>query len=67
MLGAIGEVKSYIADLKLSHPNLMVFLTGGDGRLLHQRLADESIIYFEHLAAEGLNRIHLYNKANENL
>ena len=66
MLGLLGEVKSYIADIKLSHPNLMVFLTGGDGRLLHTRLADKSIIYSEHLAAEGLNRILLYNQANEN-
>ena len=65
--GVIGEIKSYIADLKLSHTNLMTFITGGDGRLLHQRLADESIIYYEHLAAEGLNRIFLYNQANENL
>ena len=67
MLGLLGEIRCYIADLKLSHPNLMVFITGGDGRLLHTRLDDESIIYYEHLAAEGLNRIYLYNQANENI
>jgi len=67
VLGLTGEVKSYIADLKLSHPNLMVFLTGGDGRLLQSCLADKAIIYSEHLAAEGLNRILLYNQcSNEN-
>ena len=66
LLGLLGEIRCYIHDLKLSHPNLMVFITGGDGRLLHQRLDDDSIIYYEHLAAEGLNRIYLYNKANEN-
>lgn len=66
LLGLLGEIKSYIADLKLSHPNLMVFLTGGDGRLLHSLLGNEEIIYYEHLAAEGLNRIQLYNQANEN-
>ena len=66
LLGLLGEVKSYIADLKLSHPNLMVFITGGDGKLLHSRLCNDEIIYYEHLAAEGLNRIYLYNKANEN-
>ena len=66
ILGLVGEVKNYIADIKLSHPNLMVFLTGGNGRLLLDRLADKSIIYSEHLAAEGLNRILLYNQANEN-
>ena len=66
MLGMLGEIKSHIADLKLSHPNLMVFITGGDGKLLYRCLGDESIIYHEHLAAEGLNRIYLYNQANEN-
>ncbi len=66
LLGMLGEIKSYISDLKLSHPNLMVFMTGGDGKLLYNRLGDEDIIYNEHLAAEGLNRIHLYNQANEN-
>ncbi|MBQ9556016.1 MAG: type III pantothenate kinase [Muribaculaceae bacterium] len=65
--GMLGEIKSYIADLKLSHTNLMVFITGGDGKYIHSLLEDESIIYYEHLAAEGLNRIYLYNKANENL
>ena len=66
LLGLLGEVKSYIADLKLSHPNLMLFITGGDGRLLHNRLGQEDFIFNEHLAAEGLNRIQLYNQANEN-
>ena len=66
LLGMLGEIHSYIADLKLSHPNLMVFMTGGDGKRLHSRLCDESIIFNEHLAAEGLNRIYLYNQANEN-
>lgn len=67
ILGLVGEIKGYIADLKLSHANLMVFITGGNGKFLHQRLDDKDIIYYEHLAAEGLNRIYLYNKANENL
>ena len=67
MLGILGEIRSYMADLKLSHPPLMVFITGGDGKMLHTRLGDKDIIYNEHLAAEGLNRIHLYNQANENL
>ena len=67
MLGLLGEIRCYIADLKLSHPNLMVFLTGGDGKLLHKLIGDKSIIYHELLAAEGLNRILLYNQANEKL
>ena len=63
--GIMGEIKSYIADLKLSHPNLMVFLTGGDGKMIYSLLGDDDVIYSEHLAAEGLNRIYLYNEANE--
>ena len=59
-------MKSYIADLKLSHPNLMIFVTGGDGKWLHSQLNDGDIIYYENLAAEGLNRIYLYNETNEN-
>jgi len=64
VLGLLGEVRNYIADIRLSHPNLMVFITGGDGKLLHQLLGDKDIIYYEHLAAEGLNRIYLYNVSN---
>jgi len=67
LLGLVGEIRCYIADLKLSHPNLMIFMTGGDGKLLHKHLGDKGIIYHEYLAAEGLNRILLYNQANENL
>ena len=67
MLGLLGEVRSYIADLKLSHPNMMVFITGGNGKWLHTNLNDKNIIYSEHLAAEGLNRIVLYNQVNGNL
>ena len=66
MLGLLGEIRSCIATLRQSHPGLTVFLTGGDGKLLHSRLSEEGIIYQEHLAAEGLNRIYLYNERNEN-
>lgn len=66
LLGLLGEIRSCIATLKMSHPGLTVFLTGGDGSLLHSRLVEEGAIYQEHLAAEGLNRIYLYNERNEN-
>ena len=66
LLGLLGEIRSCIATLKMSHPGLTVFLTGGDGKLLHSRLGEEGVIYQEHLAAEGLNRIYLYNEKNEN-
>lgn len=66
LLGLLGEIRSCIATLKMSHPGMAVFLTGGDGSLLHSRLGEEGVIYQEHLAAEGLNRIYLYNEKNEN-
>ena len=66
MLGLLGEIRSCIATLRESHPGLTVFLTGGDGKLLHSRLEEDAVIYQEHLAAEGLNRIYLYNEKNEN-
>ena len=66
MLGLLGEIRSCIATLRESYPGLMVFLTGGDGNLLHNRLEEDAVIYKEHLAAEGLNRIYLYNEKNEN-
>ncbi len=66
MLGLLGEIRSCIATLRESHPGLTVFLTGGDGNLLHNRLEEDAVIYQEHLAAEGLNRIYLYNEKNEN-
>ena len=66
VLGLLGEVRSYITALGHEHPRLEVFLTGGDGKWLHGRLQDVAANYYEHLAAEGLNRIYLYNQANGN-
>ena len=64
MLGLIGEIKSYIALLQIEHPDLKVFLTGGDAQLLLPHLEHLGVEYQEHLAAEGLNRIYLYNQEN---
>ena len=64
MLGLIGEIKSYIALLQIEHPDLKVFLTGGDAQLLLPHLESLGVEYQEHLAAEGLNRIYLYNQEN---
>ena len=66
LLGLAGEVKQYIAELRCTRPDLTVFLTGGDSALLLPLLGDGRIIHTEHFAAEGLNRILLYNQANEN-
>jgi len=61
--GLTGEIKSYIADMRLSHPCLLVLMTGGDAPLLHRQLGDADVILSEHLAADGLNHIYLYNQA----
>lgn len=66
LLGVLGEVRSYVEALKRDHPGLKVFFAGGDGKWLHDHLEDIQADYYEHLAAEGLNRIHLYNQANGN-
>ena len=66
LLGVLGEVSSYIAALSATHPGLKVFLAGGDGKWIHDNLEGIRADYFEHLAAEGLNRILLYNQANGN-
>jgi len=66
MLGVLGEVRSYVADVKQHYPHLAVFFTGGDGKWLHDSLPALGGYYQEHLAAEGLNRIYLYNQANGN-
>jgi len=61
--GLLGEIRSYIADVRLSHPCLTVFLTGGDCAYLHKLLTDcGDMIVNEHLAADGLNQIYLYNQ-----
>lgn len=65
MLGLLGEIRSYMDEIMRAHPRLVVYITGGDGKLLHARLGMEDVIYYEHLAALGLNRIYLYNEANE--
>ena len=66
LLGVLGEVRNYIAELKREYPHLKVFITGGDGKWLCDSLQDIGADYCEQLAAEGLNRILLYNQDNEN-
>jgi len=66
VLGLLGEIRSYIADLRLSHPLMHMILTGGNGKMLHELLHDDNIIYYEHLSLEGLNRIFLHNTFNDN-
>lgn len=64
MRGLIEEIKGFIALLQVEHPSLKVFLTGGDAQLLLPHLDHMGVEYQETLAAEGLNRIYLYNQEN---
>ena len=64
--GLVNEIKGCIDALKASSGSLEVFITGGDSQALLAHLGNERITHHEHLAAEGLNCIYLYNNANEN-
>lgn len=64
LLGLIGEIKGFINIVGCDDRDLSVFLTGGDAPRLLPYLQDKGVNYQEHLAAEGLNRIYLYNQAN---
>lgn len=64
--GIMGEARDFVATLRHEHPNLKVVVTGGDAPFIHSTLKDLGSEYIHDLAAEGLNRILLYNQANEN-
>lgn len=54
------EIKGYIDSLKKIHPDLLVFLTGGDGFLFETSL--KNLIFADNfLVLKGLNRILNYN------
>lgn len=54
------EIKGYIDSLKKNYPNLLVFLTGGDGFLFETNL--KNLIFADvFLVLKGLNRILNYN------
>ena len=54
--GIIYEIEGYIAELKKKHPELLVFLTGGDQKSLIYKIKS-CIFADEFLVLKGLNRI----------
>ena len=57
------EMEGYINSLKISYPELLVFLTGGDANLFETNL-NKSIFVDTFLVLKGLNRILNYNNSN---
>ena len=66
MRGVVAEARDIVAEVTREHPNLKVFFTGGQGGFLYSNLKDINSEYIHDLVVEGLNRILLYNQANEN-
>jgi len=64
VLGLCNEIEHYIQDLRLSHPDMLVLLTGGDGKFLKPLLHSEVLLLTD-LLSHGLNRIFLYNEQYE--
>ena len=54
--GVIYEIEGYITELKKKHPELLVFLTGGDQKSLIYKIKS-CIFADEFLVLKGLNRI----------
>ncbi len=54
--GVTMEIEGYIRKTKVKHPDLMVFLTGGDSEWLANSL-DDTIVTNKNLVLIGLNRI----------
>ena len=57
------EIEGYINSLKMSYPELLVFLTGGDAILFETNL-NNSIFVVTFLVLKGLKRILNYKKGN---
>jgi type III pantothenate kinase len=62
--GIIYEMDAYIDELRLKHPNLLVFLTGGHSFYFERRLKN-TIFADINLVLTGLNRILEYNVENK--
>lgn len=61
--GIVYEMDGYINDLRVKHPSLLVFLTGGHSIYFERRLKN-SIFADINLVLTGLNRILDYNVEN---
>jgi type III pantothenate kinase len=54
--GVFYEIESYIRHFKQQYPDVLIFLTGGDGFFLAEKLKN-SIFAEENLVLIGLNQI----------
>lgn len=64
MHGVVSEIKSYISLMYDKYADLSVIITGGDNKILYDKLKNStfaSIKKEEHLLINGLNRILTYN------
>ena len=58
--GLVFEINEYIRNLKKTHRNLEIVMTGGDGKYLSEKV-EHAVTYKKDLIIEGLNYILLYN------
>ncbi|WP_329905048.1 type III pantothenate kinase [Porphyromonas pogonae] len=65
--GLVYEIDGYIDDLRMTHPDLVVYLTGGDSQYFECKIKND-ITVVKDLVLLGLNRIleYNYNHAQEN-
>jgi type III pantothenate kinase len=54
--GIIHEIEGYISQISKKYPSLLVFLTGGDEKILINSIKSR-IFADEYLVLKGLNRI----------
>lgn len=66
VLGLERELRAYIQEARMRDPRTEVYLTGGDGGFLSERLADLELHYEPELVLLGLTEILEYNKKNYN-
>ena len=59
-MGAIAEMQGFIEQYKILHPDIYIFLTGGDGNFFEKRLK-KPIFADSFLILKGLNVILDYN------
>lgn len=58
--GLVFEINEYIRNLKKTHRNLEILMTGGDARYLSEKV-EHKVSYEKDMIIEGLNYILIYN------
>lgn len=61
--GLVHEINGFIKDYQMQYPDLQIYVTGGNARLLHQYLAGQPKLD-NHLALSGLYQILKLNVSN---